>query len=114
MLSEFYLKFVSQKEIKGKYLTIHLVEAPSLDTTKLNSFLDEFVLPLDMDNTWKLYFDGTHYKKGSSIGVILLPPLKRTIPLCYHIYFVCNINIIEYEVLIVDITMNLSHNVQHL
>lgn len=44
-LTEFDLKFFSQKEIKGQALTNHLVDAPSpLTSPNMDSFLDESVL----------------------------------------------------------------------
>lgn len=50
MLTEFDLKFVSQKVIKGQALNDHLADAPSsLILPNQESFLDEFLLPIETD-----------------------------------------------------------------
>lgn len=52
LLTEYDLKFVSQKSIKGQALTDHLVDTPSpLAFPSHDSFLDENVLKIDENET---------------------------------------------------------------
>lgn len=70
-LSEFDLKFVTQKLIKGQVITDQLVDAP-LEKSTLDLFLDEDVLIVDHDSIWDMYFDGSRCQSGSGVGVVLV------------------------------------------
>lgn len=115
MLTEFDLKFVSQRAIKGQALIDHLVEAPSpFSFPNPESFLDDFILCIEKDETWELYFDGSRCCIGSRVGVVLISPTKKSIPLSYHLNFLCTNNITEYEALIVGMKEALALNIKHI
>ncbi|GLJ23983.1 hypothetical protein SUGI_0456280 [Cryptomeria japonica] len=115
MLTEFDIKFVSQRAIKGQALTDHLVEAPSpFSFPNPESFPDDFILSIEKDETWELFFDGSKCRTGSGAGVVLISPTKKPIPLSYHLNFLCTNNIAEYEALIAGIKAALALNIKHI
>ena len=84
LLTKFDLNFISQKSIKGQYLMGYLAEAPCphLETCSTSmEFPDDTILTIQQDDIWELYFDGSKCKIGSSVGIILIPPTKISIPL---------------------------------
>lgn len=107
MLSEFDLKFVSQKIIKGKSLIDHLAEAPSTSTNPI-TFIDELVIPIDIGDTWELYFNGSWCKIGFGFDVILVSPSNNPISLSYYLNFSFTNNITKYEALIAELKVTLS------
>lgn len=93
----------------------HLVDAPSsLALPNQESFPDEFFLPIEMDETWELYFDGSRCCIGSREGVFLFSPHKKSIPLSYRLNFLYTNNITEYEALIAGLKLALALNVKHI
>lgn len=115
MLTEFDLRFVSQRAIKGQALTDHLVEALSrFSFPNPESFPDDFILSIEKDETWELDFDGSKCRTGSGAGVVLISPTKKSIPLSYRLNFLCTNNIAEYEALIAGIKAALALNIKHI
>lgn len=115
MLTDFDLKFVSQKAIKGQALTDHLVAAPSpFSLPNRESFPDEYIIFIEVNQTWELYFDCSKCRTGSGEGVVLISPKKKPIPLSYHLNFLCPNKITEYEALMAGIKAALVLNVKHL
>ena len=46
---------------------------------------------------WKLYFDGTVNNRGAGLGVILVMPEGKTIPMAKKLNFKVTNNMAEYE-----------------
>ena len=72
LLSEFDIKYVTQKSIKGWAIVDHLANCP---LTQAEEFQDEFpdgdILMLE-PTRWRLYFDGAANRNGSGVGVLLI------------------------------------------
>lgn len=101
ILSEFDIKYVDKKSIKGQVVADQLDEAPIEDHQPLLSkFLDEGILVTTQVNCWKLYFDGSHSQHGSGADILFLTPQGDSIPKASQIAFPCINNIAEYEALI--------------
>jgi ribonuclease HI len=62
------------------------------------------------EQIWKMYFDGSSSKGGSSVRVVLGSPSNETISLSYKLEFKKTNNITEYEELILGLraTTNLK------
>lgn len=117
LLIEFDLNFISQKSIKVQALTDYLAKAPCphSDTCSTSiEFPDDNILAIQHDDIWELYFDGSKCKIGSSVGIILIPPMQNPIPLSYKLIFPCTNNIAEYEALIAGLRATSSLNSKHL
>ena len=48
---------------------------------------------------WTMYFDGSLIKKGISVGLVFVPPLRVRMRYMVRLHFPSN-NVAEYEVLI--------------
>ncbi|XP_057854567.2 uncharacterized protein LOC131064446 [Cryptomeria japonica] len=115
LLSEFDLKFISQKSIKGQVITDQLVDAPSSKSfPTLDLFPDEDVLIIDQDPIWDMYFDGLRCQTGSGAGVIFVSPEGKPVPLSFCLEFHCTNNIAEYEALIVGFRAAIAMGVKHI
>lgn len=107
LLTEFDLKFVSQKSIKDQALTDHLADAPSpLALPSNQSFSNDNVLKIEL-KTWELYFDGSKCRIGFGTRVILIPPIGKHIPLSYQLNLLCTNNNVEYKALLIGLRVAL-------
>ncbi|XP_074305586.1 uncharacterized protein LOC141640804 [Silene latifolia] len=75
MLSEFDLKYVPLKAIKGKVVADFLADNPVEETDIVDtwSFPDEDIVHVE-DDVWDLYFDGASNNMGCGIGVLIISP----------------------------------------
>jgi hypothetical protein len=81
LLSEFEIKFVTRKSVKGRavaeFLLDHPVEGPEDFEFE---FPDEGLLQASND-VWELYFDGASNQNGYGIGILLVSPDDSHTPL---------------------------------
>ena len=72
LLSEFNIKYVTWKSVKGRAITDHLAHC-SLEEAKeiQGDFLDEDIIGIGVES-WKMYFDGAINQNGNGIGVLLI------------------------------------------
>ena len=49
---------------------------------------------------WMMYFDGSLMKKGTSVGLIFISPLRVCMRYMVHIHFPSSNNVAKYEALI--------------
>ncbi|KAL6291692.1 hypothetical protein ACE6H2_009202 [Prunus campanulata] len=115
LLSEFEIKYVSQKAIKGQALADFLAAHPVPDNMELSNDLpDEEVFSTEI-SPWQLYFDGAARKKGAGAGVVFITPSGGLIPYSFSLMTLCSNNIAEYEALIIglEIALEMSINCLH-
>ena len=74
---------------------------PWLQTIPLiMEFLDEHLLLIEEQPSWKLYFDGSYTSHGFGAGLLLVTPQGDYIPKSFKLQFQCTNNISEYEALV--------------
>ncbi|KAI5317090.1 hypothetical protein L3X38_036797 [Prunus dulcis] len=74
LLSEFKIKYVPQKVIKGQALADFLAAHPTPDNMELPAdLLDEEVFTTEA-LTWQLYFDGATRRNGAGAGLVFITP----------------------------------------
>ncbi|BFG25129.1 hypothetical protein CerSpe_114040 [Prunus speciosa] len=115
LLSEFEIKYVSQKAIKGQALADFLAAHPVPDNMELpNDLPDEEVFSTEI-SLWQLYFDAATRKKGAGAGVVFITPSGGLIPYSFSLMTLCSNNIAEYKALIIglEITLEMSINCLH-
>nr|XP_011465143.1 PREDICTED: uncharacterized protein LOC101299390 [Fragaria vesca subsp. vesca] len=114
LLSEFDIKFVSQKAIKGQALADFLAAHPVPDHIELPEDLpDEEVFSTEA-STWQLYFDGAARTRGAGAGVIFITPSRGLIPYSFSLMAVCSNNVAEYEALIIGLEIALEMRIDAL
>lgn len=98
LLRKFDIEYIDHKEIKGKIITNHLVNAPLVDAYPLLAeFFDEEVFTVAETNTWMLYFDGSYTHNGAGVGVLFVTPQGYYNPKSFKLAFPCTNNIEKYE-----------------
>ena len=70
-------------------------------------FPDEAIMSLEVDEDWKMYFDGAANRNGNGIGVLLISPDQTHSPLSYRLDFICTNNMAEYEACIMGLEIAL-------
>jgi ribonuclease HI len=57
----------------------------------------------EVDNIWKLFFDGACSKEGVGVGVVLISPTKKEVHFSYKLELEATNNVVEYESLILGL-----------
>ncbi|XP_074300900.1 uncharacterized protein LOC141632237 [Silene latifolia] len=98
MLSEFDLKYVPLKVIKGRAVADFLTDNPieEIEVVDTWSFPDEDVVHVEND-VWDLYFDGASNYIGYGAGVLLISPTGGHVPLSIKLDFNVKKNAAEYK-----------------
>nr|XP_027186329.1 uncharacterized protein LOC113784372 [Cicer arietinum] len=95
------ITYVTQKAIKGSALADYLANQPVDDYKSMQcEFPDESIMVLSEeydDGKWTLLFDGASNIMGHGIGVVLISPKKKFIPITARLCFDCTNNMAEYE-----------------
>ena len=75
LLSEFDIKYVTQKSVKRRVIADHLAHC-SLEKAKeiQRDFPNEDIVGIEVES-WKMYFDEATNQNGSGIGVLLISPV---------------------------------------
>ena len=74
LLSEFDIKYVTQKSVKGRAIANHLAYCSPKKAEEIQGdFLDKDIMGIEVES-WKMYFDGATNQNGSGIGVLLISP----------------------------------------
>ena len=102
LLSEFDIKYVTRKSVKGSTIADHLAENPLCGEQMLSSGdPNEEILVIEEDEVedegWKMYFDGAVNMHGSGIGAVVVSPTGKQYPVAIKLNFECTNNIAEYE-----------------
>ncbi|WKA06492.1 hypothetical protein VitviT2T_024388 [Vitis vinifera] len=75
LLTEFDIRYVSQKSIKGSIIVDHLALLPISEGRPVNDdFPDEEFIVMTSLSCWRMYFDGVANHSGCGIGVLLINP----------------------------------------
>ena len=75
LLTEFDIRYVTQKSIKGNVLADHLASLLVTDSRAIDdNFLDEEIAVVTSLSGWHMFFDGAANHSGYGIGVLLISP----------------------------------------
>ncbi|KAI5332367.1 hypothetical protein L3X38_022496 [Prunus dulcis] len=124
-LTEFTLRYVPQKAVKGQAVADFLADHPGeeienmdfLDIananllTRVHVCLNNPIYSIHL-MPWKLYFDGSKTDKASGAGVVLEEPLGIRHCYSFQLDFQCTNNRAEYEALIIGLEMLVELGVQ--
>ncbi|XP_074292148.1 uncharacterized protein LOC141619004 [Silene latifolia] len=97
MLSEFDLKYLPLKVIKGRAVADFLADNAIEETEVVDtwSFPDEDVVHVEND-VWDLYFNGASNYMGYGVGILLISPTGEHVPVSIQLDFNVT-NAAEYE-----------------
>ena len=113
-LSEFDIKYVTQKSVKGRVIVNHLTHCSPEQVEKIQGdFLDEDIMGIEVES-WKMYFDGATNQNGSGIGILLISPKGAHIPFSGRLNFPTTNNATEYEACIMGLQAALGLGVKEL
>ena len=77
LLSEFDIKYVTHKSVKGRVIVDHLAHCSLEEAEEIQGdFSDEDIMGIEVE-LWKMYFDGAANQNRSGIGVLLISPKRH-------------------------------------
>ena len=100
LLTEFNLKYMARKTIKGSIVSDFCVENPIEGENGKKDFLDKDILDIKL-GAWKMYFDGAVNQYGNGIRVLLITLDGSHITLAIKLNFEAINNMAEYETCII-------------
>ena len=115
MLSEFDLKYVPLKVIKGRAVAEFFADNPVNDAQTVDtwSFPDEDILHTCVDS-WDLYFDGASNLRGFGVGVLLISPEGEHTAIPVKLDFEVTNNAAEYEACLIGLQAAVSLGIKNL
>ncbi|XP_075649921.1 uncharacterized protein LOC142620444 [Castanea sativa] len=114
LLSEFDIKYVTQKSVKRRAITNHIAHySPEKAEEIQGDFPDEDIIGMEVES-WKMYFDGAKNQNGSGIVVLLISPKRTHIPFSGRLNFSATNNTTEYETCIMGLQAALGLGVKEL
>ena len=114
LLSEYDIKYVTQKFVKGRANADHLAHCLLEAAEEIQGdFPDKDIMEIDVES-WKMYFDGVTNQNGSGNGVLLISPKGTHILFSGRLNFPATNNAIEYEACIMGLRAALSLGVKEL
>ncbi|XXG41985.1 hypothetical protein AAC387_Pa01g2344 [Persea americana] len=120
LLSQFDIRYVPQKAIKGQALADFLVEHPlPKDSSLRDDLLDEPVYSVETslsNASWNMYFDGATRtnEKGkpiSGFGILFVNLDKYLIPHAFSLLEPCSNNAVEYQALIIGLELTFEFGI---
>ncbi|XXG47946.1 hypothetical protein AAC387_Pa02g2507 [Persea americana] len=120
LLSQFYIRYVSQKAIKGQALADFLIKHPlPTDSPIRDDLLDEPVYNVETSSpnaSWNMYFDGATRtnEKGkliSGIDILFVSPDKYMILHAFSLLEPYSNNAAEYQALITGLELALESGI---
>ncbi|XP_022889218.1 uncharacterized protein LOC111404677 [Olea europaea var. sylvestris] len=115
LLSEFDIKFIPQKAIKGQALADFLADHPIPAEWELQEDLpDEDVPFTEAIPSWRLYFDRAARSYGAGAGVVLVTPYDLVMPSSFALAEKCSNNVAEYQALILGLEAALDMDIHQL
>ena len=114
LLSEFDIKNVTQKSMKGRAIADHLAHCSSKEAEEIQGdFPNEDIMGIEVES-WKMYFDRATNQNGSGIGVFLISPKGTHIPFSGRLNFLTTNNATKYEACIMGLQATLGLGVKEL
>ena len=114
LLSEYDIKYVTQKFVKGRAIANHLAQCLLEAAEEIQGdFPDKDIMEIDVES-WKMYFNGATNQNGSGNGVLLISPKGTHILFSGRLNFPATNNAIEYEACIVGLRAALGLGVNEL
>ncbi|RVW58848.1 hypothetical protein CK203_101786 [Vitis vinifera] len=119
LLTEFDIRYVTQKSVKGSIVADHLASLPVFDDRPIdNDFPNEQFISVTSIAKWRLYFDGVANQLGFGIGILLISPqgdhIPRSVWLTFSDHRRLTNNIVEYEACIIGLETALDLGVRQL
>ena len=112
LLSEFDIKYMTQKSMKGRVIANHLAHCSPEEAEEIQGdFLDEDIIGIELES-WKMYFGVATNQNGSSIRVLLISPKGTHIPFFGRLNVPDTNNAIEYEACIMGLRATLGLGVK--
>ena len=96
LLTEFDLKYVARKTIKGSVMSNFCAENPIAGENGKEDFPNEDILDIKL-GAWKMYFDGAMNQYGNGIGVLLITLDGSHVPLAVKLNFEATNNMAKYK-----------------
>ena len=113
-MSEFDIKYVTQKSMKGRAITDHSAHCSPKKAKEIRGdFPDGDIMRIELE-TWKMYFDGATNQNGNGIGVLLISPKGRHVPFFGRLNFLATNNATKYEACIMRLQAALGLGVKEL
>ena len=113
-LSEFDIKYVTQKFVKGTTIANHLIHRSPEEAEEIQGdSLDEDIMGIEVES-WKIYFDEATNQNGCGIGVLSISPKGTHIPFSGKLNFPTTNNATEYETCIIVLQAALGQGVKEL
>ena len=119
LLTEFDIRYVTQKSVKGSIVADHLASLPVFDDRPIDDdFPDEQFISVTSIAEWRLYFDDVANQLGFGIGILLISPqgdhIPRSVWLTFSDHRRLTNNIVEYEACIIGLETALDLGVRQL
>eukprot|EP00261_Vitis_vinifera_P024444 XP_010656732.1 PREDICTED: uncharacterized protein LOC104880757 [Vitis vinifera] len=119
LLTEFDIRYVTQKSVKGSIVADHLASLSVFDDKPIeDDFLDEQFVSMTSIVGWQLYFDGVANQSRFGIGILLISPqgdhIPRSVRLTFSDHHRLMNNIVEYEACIIGLETTLDLGVRQL
>ncbi|GKV11259.1 hypothetical protein SLEP1_g22525 [Rubroshorea leprosula] len=108
-LTEFNLRYLPQKAVKGQALANFLADHPCLD---INVDEDKGINLFSIDLVpWRLIFDGSSTDQAFGAGIIIVSSDGIKTQWCFQLDFECTNNQAEYEALVIGLELLVELNV---
>ena len=119
LLTEFDIRYVTQKLVKESIVADHLASLPVFDDRPIDDdFPDKQFVSVTSIAGWRLYFDGAANHSGFGIGILLISPhgdhIPRSVRLTFSDHRQLTNNIVEYEACIIGLEIALDLGVRQL
>ena len=125
LLSQYEMKFMPQKAVKGQAVADFLAEHPVPETSKLYEDLPDEIAEVCMtqasfeNQVWQMFFDGAsragpNGKIVAGVGVVLVSPQSYVLPRAFSLTEPCTNNAAEYNALIIGMQLAAEIGVQYL
>ena len=102
-MSEFDIKYVTHKFVKGRAIADHLAHCSPEEAEEIqDDFSNEDIIGIEVES-WKMYFDGATNQNGSGIRVLLISLKGTHIPFFGRLNFLVTNNATEYEACIMGL-----------
>ena len=117
LLTEFDIRYVTQKLVKESIVADHLASLPVFDDRPIDDdFPDEQFISVTSIAEWRLYFDDVANQLGFGIGILLISPqgdhIPRSVWLTFFDHHRLTNNIVEYEACIIGLETALDLGVR--